>query len=286
MSAVRCPTQRELLAFQAGELSEQVLSVVAAHLEVCTKCESNVRKYENAHDSILYPLRKSTTAKFAVSTRPNHPPRRRTLARALWCILLVAIVAFGLVASSFLRPPSWTNAGAAWEVLVEAEPVFLSDMKPIKQRHWPWTPPPLRRLAKLFGATDGDRVVVQHRPSPHGLFMHPPCPPFDGESASLSYSLRRQFSQFRAIVGLNDGPPPYRGRMMFAVYGDGELLWESQRSDRRQEPESLAIPIDNIDILTLEVAVDGSHRHAHAVWIEPCVIPKAKTAAHYDSETE
>src|SRR5437879_2935420 len=52
-----CPSERDLHAFQLGDLPEPVLNQVADHLESCPRCETIARQLDTAVDAILAGVR-------------------------------------------------------------------------------------------------------------------------------------------------------------------------------------------------------------------------------------
>jgi hypothetical protein len=57
-----CPDDGELSAFNLGDLPEDVLEVVARHLEVCSWCESRAQRLDGQTDPIIEALRRSAPA--------------------------------------------------------------------------------------------------------------------------------------------------------------------------------------------------------------------------------
>lgn len=113
-------------------------------------------------------------------------------------------------------------------------------------------------------------IVVKGRPSPHGIFMHPPPPPAEGEPASLTFKLGGKYARFRAEVALNDGQEA-ESPQIFSVYGDGKKLWTSKPVQTTDDRQVCDIPIRGVDALKIEVVSKGGIFGAHAVWVEPSV---------------
>jgi hypothetical protein len=114
-------------------------------------------------------------------------------------------------------------------------------------------------------------VRVKGQVSPHGIFMH--LPPEEPQKTAVSYRLDKKFSTFNTSVSLNDGPPEC-DPMLFAVYGDGKLLWRSKPVASQEDTQScMDLSVQGVDKLTLEVSGSGDERGTHAVWIEPSVTP-------------
>jgi serine/threonine protein kinase len=194
--------------------------------------------------------------------RKSSPPRRP------WGRVILA----GVLAAGVLLAGAW----AAWYGARRAGPraaagpeagaavVYLSALDPIDRAHWP-IEPPLGPGMPPFRAIGG--VRVQGKESAHGIFMHPP-PAWVG-AASLTYRLGGDFQTFRADVSLNDGPPGSEAPFVFAVYGDGQLLWKSRPLWSQADAQTCIVAVRGVDRLRIEVQSAGEPRGAHAVWIEP-----------------
>jgi hypothetical protein len=140
---------------------------------------------------------------------------------------------------------------------------YLSELKPsdsgdwIKQAPLPWK--------------DFSGVRVKGKQSRHGVFMYPPPNP-QGSKPYCTYRLQGKYSRFRAEVALNDSSTKSDTPLRFAVYGDGEKLWESAPVQFQGEPQKCDVAIEGVNLLTIEVRCPGSPRGAHAVWIEPMLV--------------
>jgi hypothetical protein len=186
--------------------------------------------------------------------------------------------------------------------------VYLSDLRPVGQRNWPFSAaqhkkgPPRWDDKKgppggdFFGKkgfdrekdfkdkdfdekgppggggkgppSDDEEVWVTGKFYPKGIFMHPP----GDDSASLSFDLDRQYQHFSAEVSLNDGLGSAATPCIFRIYGDDRKLWASRpvatQEDRQQ---ATAVDIRGVKILRLEVECPGKAEKAHMVWIDPRV---------------
>jgi serine/threonine protein kinase len=174
------------------------------------------------------------------------------------------------------------NPGAGKEV------VFLTDLPRFGQQHWPSGIPaklepgekgPKDKGPKDKGPKDKGakgkgqsvEVSINGKISPHGIFMHPPPPPFDGEPVSISYALERKYRRFTAEVSINDGPDVSDTPCTFRVFGDGKMLWESKPVTSQADTQKCTIAVEGVDVLRIEVVCPGKTRGAHAVWVEPQV---------------
>ena len=154
--------------------------------------------------------------------------------------------------------------------LTETPKTYLSDLVPVDTKGWIKQPPaPLvldpgkPRTPKAYGG-----VRVGGKPSPRGLFMHPPQKR-DGGTARLDFRLHGQYAAFEAEVSLNDGPPLSVTPLTFSVQGDGRVLWQSREVRTGKDTQTCHVAVRGVNVLTLEVDCPGPSRGAHAVWIEP-----------------
>jgi hypothetical protein len=152
---------------------------------------------------------------------------------------------------------------------------YLTDLQVVGQENYPFAPtePPGKEPGKAKGPPDHLKTVRFRKTiSEHGIFMHPPAPPKDGQPASLSYRLNGQYTQFQAQVSLNDGLGPSPLPITFSVYGDGQMLWRSNPVLTQEDTQAVGISIKGVDVLKIEVTCPPGHVfRAHAVWIEPSV---------------
>jgi hypothetical protein len=146
---------------------------------------------------------------------------------------------------------------------------YLSDLKEASKVNWPFKPPGTPPGAPPTRADGMPEVRVKGVTSPHGIFMHPPPP--GGRPASVSYKLGKQYSTFQAQVSLNDGPPRSVTPLTFAVYGDGHVLWKSKPLSTQDQTQECKVPVQNVDVLKIEVISLGDPRAGHGVWLEPAL---------------
>lgn len=158
------------------------------------------------------------------------------------------------------------QATGTWEEPPSANRVYLTDLTPQSAIHWPFATPPDRPLK---AETIEQSILVRRKVSPHGIFMHPPVPPFQGEPSSIVYRLEKRFQLFTAKVGLNDGPAMSGSPITFRVYGDSELIWQSNPVRFTSDLQDVHLSVKDVDLLTIEVVCEGDARGCHAVWIEP-----------------
>lgn len=166
---------------------------------------------------------------------------------------------------------------------IAGEKTFLTDLKDVARENWPFTmdpngDPKKEKEFKKKGPKEKppgkefDKTVrYRGQASPHGIFMHPPVPPHDGEPASLSYDLRKQYQSFHALASINDGQES-DSPCTFWVYGDDKLLWKSVPLLKRDDTQKCTVSVKNVNILKIAVTCDGPPRGAHATWVEPYLV--------------
>lgn len=126
-------------------------------------------------------------------------------------------------------------------------------------------------IGKHGSLGNGSRIVVQGKESPKGLGMHPPNPPL---VAKACYRVERQKATLRGAVALNDTAEAPLGAAVFAIRGDGKLLWQSPPVKSRGEATEFQVDLEGIDVLELSVVAEGLAHYVHAVWVEPRLIKK------------
>ncbi len=114
-----------------------------------------------------------------------------------------------------------------------------------------------------------------------GLGMHPPaavetpderCTYFrdigvEPGHGRAGWNLRGRFQRLRGWVGLAE--PDTAGVVVFRVFADGQLLWESGEFNARTRPKELELDLWGVDMLELDVDSLGDHYSDSAVWIDP-----------------
>jgi hypothetical protein len=101
--------------------------------------------------------------------------------------------------------------------------------------------------------------------------MHPPDPPL---VAKACYRLDRQRATLRGSVALNDTAEAPFGAAVFAIRGDGKLLWQSPSIKSRGQVTDFELDLEGLDVLELSVVANPLAHYVHAVWVEPRLIKK------------
>lgn len=111
------------------------------------------------------------------------------------------------------------------------------------------------------------RSIIDGRPSPHGLAMHPGDGPDD--QCFAKYKLPAGCKRFTAIVTLDQSGSFAHCGIGFEVIADGRSVWKSQTIDKGHQSESCDIPITGCRNLELRTCTVSAAFGGHAVWIEP-----------------
>jgi WD40 repeat protein len=130
-----------------------------------------------------------------------------------------------------------------------------------------------------YSAGGSDRIRVNGKEHPNALSMHA----LSNDHAIVRYDLEKTAQTFLASVALNDSAgapnrPPGRGRvstpLTFLVLGDGKVLWKSKPVDVARSVQDCKVDVKGIEVLELQVDCPGPAVNAHAVWLEPRILPK------------
>jgi len=111
-------------------------------------------------------------------------------------------------------------------------------------------------------------IEVQGHRASHALSTHPP--PYG--SAYVAYRLEGRYSRFTAAAAISDAAQqPSESALVFKVFGDGRLLWQSRPIQQNGASQDCDVDIQDVDVLKLQVECNGGAVFAYAVWIEPQV---------------
>ena len=88
----------------------------------------------------------------------------------------------------------------------------------------------------------------------------------------LAYALEGEFERFCATIGIDDAARP-RGNVVFRVWGDAEMLFDSGPVTGNDEPRDVRLDVRGVDKLTLLVDFGEQMDLAdHADWAAARVI--------------
>lgn len=133
---------------------------------------------------------------------------------------------------------------------------------------------PVNLQAQLFESSAAVPAPPQRalggQPCKTWLFHHP------GEKATAIalYDLRQHRSQwFESQVGIADGAKDLKTQLVFEVWGNGKLLWNSKPIGQTGQVENCRVKLNTVTRLELRVRCPGSSRFAWATWGNPQLIP-------------
>jgi len=121
-----------------------------------------------------------------------------------------------------------------------------------------------------MGNPERSPIKVGGFPSPKGLAMHPNA----NDYAAAKYRLARKARQFKGVGALNDTCIVPHSPLLFEVWGDGKLLWQSGEITGRGQFRECAVNVEDVDELELRAIASGFNAELHAVWLEPRVLMK------------
>ena len=133
--------------------------------------------------------------------------------------------------------------------------LYLSDFKPIfSSSGW--------KQVNLNVSVDGNPLRISGKTFEKGLGTHAP--------SIIKYNIAGLFTHLRAKVGIDDETKG-KGSVVFKVFGDGKLLWESGLV-KSGKILKLDVNIKGVKILSFEVSDGGDGRdYDHADWVEVIV---------------
>jgi hypothetical protein len=93
----------------------------------------------------------------------------------------------------------------------------------------------------------------------------------------IAYRLLGMFSRFEALVGLDDeAEAPPENTVVFQVWGDDVLLWESEPLQSQQAPVPVELDVSGVELLELRVLAPGEGiDYTHADWLEARVLTQS-----------
>ena len=200
--------------------------------------------------------------------------------RAVACLLpRLALVVCG---AALLLPDGsagFQRSSAAW---AQQPPAGQADAK-VEQAtaanphaDYQWLSDLAEENARVGWGEFGKGGVLGGVKSPHGLSMH--------ADASVEYVLDKQYRTFRGTAAINDTVQTGPERpLVFQVFGDERLLWESAGLRERFDYQECLLDITGVGRLRLTAIYDpqrtGHGHEGHSFWLEPRVERSAPDAA-------
>jgi len=134
--------------------------------------------------------------------------------------------------------------------------VYLSDLKPFYSTSG-WN------YSKIDRSIDGNTLKVGGKKFEKGIGTHAP--------SIIKYHLGGIFNNLKVKVGIDDETKG-KGSVIFKIYGDDKLLWESGLV-KAGVLKKADVEIKGVKVLTLEVSDSGDGKdYDHADWLELLVI--------------
>jgi len=86
----------------------------------------------------------------------------------------------------------------------------------------------------------------------------------------IIYNLNKKYQKFKTVVAINDSEFGSEGSVIFSLYCDNQLVWESKLINADGKLQKIEIPLVGVKELKLEVTDGGNGNHNdHAVWGMP-----------------
>lgn len=152
-----------------------------------------------------------------------------------------------------VEPPSWAKPEPGnWD--------YLADMQAFDIREGAW------KFTSDGTVDDMVRspIAVKEFRSPKGLAMHPKF----NDYVSVKYRLDGKYERFRSGVAINDTGFMVVNPMVFEIWGDGKMLWQSEPFKDRYEAREVSIDVKEVEVIELRAVSKGSNYCHHAVWLE------------------
>lgn len=120
------------------------------------------------------------------------------------------------------------------------------------------------------GGANNNSICIKGEVKQRCLSTHPPS---HGD-AYVIYDLSEAFQTVKGAVAINDDSQnetlqSYGISMVFKIFGDEKLLWQSKAISKTCYIESFEVDVRGVRMLELKVSCLGSNYCAHAVWIDP-----------------
>jgi NPCBM/NEW2 domain len=143
---------------------------------------------------------------------------------------------------------------------------YLADLPEFGVKEGPW------KFAKdgTMGNPERSPIKVGGFPSPKGLAMLPNNHDF----AAVKYRLDKKARTFKSVGAINDTAMIPNSPLVFEVWGDGKLLWQSERVTGKEQYRECRINVEDVEVLELRTVCLGFNGELHAVWLQPDVLMK------------
>ena len=153
-------------------------------------------------------------------------------------------------------------------VAMQEGKAYLSDM-PWKSATNGWGPAERDMNNKESLPNDGDTITINGVQYEKGFGSH--------TVSNIEIELGKGYDLFETVVGVDDYTPPGSGNVKFSVYGDGELLAQTDYMTGSDDGQALSVDVGNVQVLKLSATNNGSNNHNHADWADAKLTPKTQT---------
>jgi hypothetical protein len=259
---VTCPACDERIAARPADRKKGLLCPACGARVISAAPPSAAKRRRDEDDD-----EDEEDAKPAPAANPFQGPIAKAIAGVLGIAILVAVV-WGAIAGVRWATRAVDRATGEYPAMAEdpavkrGEAEYLTRaISPFEVQQGPWA----LGIGQLGDPANG-KILLRGEHSTHGLSMHPP----DGRPCRASFNLDGRYRGFRGSVALNDFKSESGSPVRFTILCDGNRVWASGPVTRGSGPESFAVNLSGVRVLTLETELAGGrHIHAHAVWIEP-----------------
>ncbi|TDH72085.1 hypothetical protein CCR75_000780 [Bremia lactucae] len=128
-------------------------------------------------------------------------------------------------------------------------------------------------ISSGIAATTGSNLIrIKGEAKVRCLSTHPPS---HGD-AYVMYDLFEAYYMLQGAVAINDDSRDEQNHetcLVFKIYGDDKLLWQSEQISESCQIEFFEVVIKDVRMLELKVSCLGSNFCAHAVWVDPFLHP-------------
>ncbi len=144
-------------------------------------------------------------------------------------------------------------------------PVFLTALTPIVSRQDYGSLQINRSLNSSSGIKSWNRLSVQYVFYRYGMGTH--------TNSLQEFDINRRFARFSADYGIDTEAGP-KGSAVFELYGDGKLLWRSDKITRFDLPRHTEVDITGVKLLSLVTTDAGDgNTDDHTDWLRPTLWP-------------
>ena len=184
---------------------------------------------------------------------------RRSLHRFTAVIVAVMAAGCGDAGMESVSPTSPSTTIVSNPAPLTTVESYITDFEWISAENG-WGPVEIDRSNGERGSHDGGPLSMGGHTYGRGLGVH--------ANSEIRYSLRRLCTTFSADIGIDDEVRP-RGSVVFRVWADGRLLFESDFVTGAKPARSIVVPVHGVSELVLSVDSGGDDDfNDHADWAD------------------